>query len=439
MDEHATGTTRRPARILLYAGVPVAALTLLFGALYLFGDAKAPRVPSGVKINHAFKQDTVGLSCDACHEPNPSNARFMTFPNHETCGACHADEVDENSPNKNCALCHTQPDNKTWLRKDQVLSPLVRFDHTVHQKAGVDCAKCHTVFDKDVLTGNEMLPTMDTCVKCHADQKVAGGTSCTFCHVKGLETIKPQTHDSPEWKIVHGKGLNKDLIAANCTVCHTKELNNSCTKCHHQAPLTFVKTVACSTCHGAGWDTSRPKDHTPLWVTSHGKGLTQTRIDQRCSLCHNQASGNDCQSCHRREAPASHTIGWVQNLHGNAVRTNRQSCTTCHDQSECISCHNTTPPFTHTASWGAPYDRHCVSCHVEGGGYVSGGMQGNCGVCHSSTDVFAFHTSQAMPIVAHNTSLNCTSIACHTFGSALGPQHPSPKAGNAVCITCHTH
>jgi hypothetical protein len=280
-----------------------------------------------------------------------------------------------------------------------------------------------------------MLPSMDTCVKCHTDQKVKGGTDCTFCHVKGLEKIKPQTHTTA-WKLSHGAGLTKDLIDSNCRVCHTKELGNSCTTCHHQAPLNFGKTVACAQCHGEGFDKTRPKDHTPLWVSSHGKGLTQSRIDQRCSLCHTQANGNDCQSCHRREAPKNHTIGWTQNLHGVAVRSNRQSCATCHDQSECISCHTTNAPFTHTGSWGSPFDRHCLNCHIEGGGYLSGSMQGNCGVCHNSTDVFAKHAAQRFLPADHlgfgpYVTLNC--VQCHNVTSLT---HPAPRT-NGVCKTCH--
>lgn len=215
-------------------------------------------------------------------------------------------------------------------------------------------------------------------------------------------------------------------------MCHTKEEGNSCTKCHHQAPLTIGKTVACTTCHGSAVDKTKPQDHNAFWVTSHGKNLTQAKIDQRCSLCHNQASGNDCQSCHRREAPKNHTIGWSQNLHGNFAKANRQSCSTCHDQSECISCHTTTPPFTHTGTWGMPFDRHCLNCHIQGGGYTSGSMQGNCSVCHATTDVFAKHTAQPKP--ADHVPLGRTNcVLCHNVGSL---SHPTP-GNNAVCQTCH--
>ncbi len=421
-------TSPRRARIFLFVAAPLVILGLIFGALYVTGETKSRKTPSGLKVNHKFHTDA-GLSCDACHEQNPSNPRLVGFPNHENCAACHEDALDKASKKKNCALCHTQPDYKTALRKDKVLSPLVTFSHPVHEKAKVDCAQCHTVTDKDILTGDEMLPAMDTCVKCHTDRKVKGAGDCASCHVKGWEKLKPVSHDV-EWKLSHGAGLTKDQIDTSCRACHTKELGNSCTKCHHQPPVTIGKAETCSRCHGEGFEKARPKDHTPLWVSQHGKGLTQTRIDARCALCHTPANGNDCQSCHKREAPKNHTTGWSLNLHGVASRSARQSCATCHDQAECISCHTTTPPFTHTGSWGTPYDRHCISCHAEGGSYVSGGIGGNCSVCHKNTDTFARHTSQP----GHTTGLLC--LACHGIGG-IGPtvKHPYPAA--AQCVSCH--
>ena len=205
------------SRIVLYSAVSMALLALVFGAISLSGQAKASRALSGIKFNHKYHAEDVGVSCDSCHQLNSSSPRFMGFPNHDSCSACHADELDPTSAKKNCELCHTLPDYRTQLRKDRVLSPLVRFDHQQHQKSGVDCVQCHAVFDKDVLTGDEMLPTMDTCVKCHADQKIKGGTDCDFCHVKGLEKIKPKTHTAG-WTTSHGIGLTKEVINSNCRV-----------------------------------------------------------------------------------------------------------------------------------------------------------------------------------------------------------------------------
>jgi len=434
MNEQEKGTVRRPARIVRYAVVPVAVLALALGALYVRGEAKAARALSGLTMNHKFKTEQVGLSCDTCHEQNGANPRLMSFPAHDNCSACHAEAIDTASEQKNCELCHTRPDYKTLVRKNQVLSPLVKFDHQQHQKAGVECAQCHAVPDKDILTGNEMIPSMDTCVKCHTDRKVKGANDCSSCHVKGWEKLKPQNH-TLAWKTAHGAGLTKDQIDTSCKTCHTKELGNSCAKCHHQAPQTIGKSAACARCHGDGFEKARPKDHTPLWVSSHGKGLAQSKIDRTCSICHNPANGNDCQSCHKREAPKNHTTGWSFKLHGSSARSDRQSCATCHDQAECISCHTTNPPFTHTGSWGTPYDRHCISCHAEGGSYVSGGKPGgNCSLCHQSTDVYAKHRSLQYP--GHNVASNC--LLCHSISGGFGTniKHPFPPSA-PKCASCH--
>ncbi len=430
MDSQEKRKVRRPVRIALYVGVPAAALAFVLGALFVWGQAREGRALSGLKMNHKFHADQ-GLSCDTCHEQNPSNPRFMSFPDHDTCSACHEDALNASSPQKDCALCHTQPDYKTQVRKNQVLSPLVTFDHAQHEKAKVDCTQCHATVDKDVLTGNEMIPVMDRCVKCHTERNVPGANDCSSCHPKGWEKLKPPTHTAA-WKTTHGTDLTKEKIDSDCLACHTKQLGNSCTTCHHKALQTIGRSESCSRCHGEGFEKTRPKDHTPLWTLTHGKGLTQSRADGTCALCHNTANGNDCQSCHRREAPKNHTTGWSMNLHGMAARSDRQSCTVCHDQAECISCHTTNPPFTHTASWGEPFDRHCLSCHIEGGGYVSGGIGSNCSMCHNSVDIFAAHTS------LHGHTSGTTCLSCHGLTAGIGPaiSHPFPGSG-ATCVTCH--
>ena len=202
MNEQEKGRVRLPARIVLYAGVPVASWRSFSGPLHL-GRREGPPGPERPEIQPQVPHRDVGLSCDVCHEPNSSNTRFMSFPNHDTCSACHG-TTSTPTRRTRTASSATRSRLQDPAAEGPGPFPLVKFDHQQHQKAGVDCAKCHSVFDKDVLTGDEMLPTMDTCVKCHADQKVKGGTDCTFCHVKGLEKIKP-THTAA-WKTTHGVG-----------------------------------------------------------------------------------------------------------------------------------------------------------------------------------------------------------------------------------------
>jgi len=379
MSNRDGGEPRVSRRALAHAIVLLAGGLILGGPMHAGGRLEVAKVTSapntsGIILNHKFKTETVGIGCDVCHELNAANTRFMTFPTHETCAACHADQVDANSENKNCGMCHTLQGEKTYVRKNVVLSPLVSFDHKLHLDAKVSCERCHTVTDSNIRLNDEMLPKMDTCVKCHAQRNPKAASDCLSCHVKGFEKVAP------------------------------------------------------------AWD-SRPKDHTPLWVTNHGKGLTQATIDSTCSLCHTAASGNDCITCHKRsDPPSTHTTAWKLAGHGSRAKVDRQSCATCHDQSECVSCHTTNEPFSHTGLWGTPNDRHCLTCHFTGQSFVSGDLGGNCSFCHVDSVVYGKHRGLQKP--GHYSGSDCTT--CHLISGGAGPniRHPYPPDA-AKCASCH--
>ncbi len=360
--------------------IALAAVFFVPGALFASGTLEVTKVsrssakpitfpPSGITFNHKFHAETVGATCDVCHQTSDTSSRFMTFPNHDTCGACHADAIDETSAQKNCALCHNQPGYKTNLPKNVAFfSNVSSFDHKLHLDKNVSCESCHTATNFTAGKANETLPNMDTCVACHTKFNAKAASDCSVCHVKG-------------------------------------------------------------------YDTTRPADHGPLWVTNHGRGLTQAQIDSRCNLCHTVQNGDDCLTCHKRSSPPlSHTLAWQLQGHGVAAETNRQTCTVCHDQAECISCHTTNEPFSHTGLWGSPSDRHCLYCHLDSTNYVSGTVGSDCSFCHQASNVFAKHMS--LPMIGHNTGSDCTT--CHSLTAGVGPaiQHPYPPVA-AQCVVCH--
>ena len=410
-------------------------LTVLSTAIYLWGDFKNNR--SGLNMSHRSKIEDMGLDCTDCHTVKEDNPRFMTFPDHETCSMCHFDAVDETSADKDCSLCHNKPGNKVNTRKDMILSPLVIFDHDNHRKNGeVACLECHDkiLTEYDVEDPEAALPNMGTCIVCHKERGVGKVSDCMSCHVKDWEKIRPMSHDA-SWESVHGKDLSKDRIDSNCTSCHKEEFDNSCTDCHHEKEMRIGKTDYCGSCHASGFDTTRPKDHTPFWSSKHGRNLTRTEIDETCDMCHTIANNNDCQSCHKREAPKSHTTAWRIRSHGNRARINRETCSTCHTQSECISCHTTSEPTSHTGLWGSSYNRHCYNCHADGGNYVSDTSIGsNCTFCHRASEVVVKHRSNQYP--GHQVGNDCT--ACHSFSVGLGTKIPHPYVPDKnSCVSCH--
>jgi hypothetical protein len=432
MSNRNKGARRSLKRVFLYGISSFTAALVLFGAWYLWGEQKSR---SGITMNHQFKRDSVGAGCDLCHQISDADPRFVTFPTHETCSACHGDAVDETSAEKDCELCHNLPGYETHVRKNEVLIPHVKFNHRVHAEREINCEACHAVVDSSVLVGDEMLPAMETCVGCHKERSEIEAKNCASCHVKGFEKRRPSDH-SKEWIKSHGVDLTKERIDENCRVCHKAELNNSCTTCHHRKEYVIGKTDSCARCHGKGFEKKRPKDHTPIWVTNHGKRLTQEKIDANCTLCHTAQNRNDCESCHRREAPKNHNTAWRVRSHGNVARLDREKCSTCHDQSECIACHTTNEPFSHTGLWGSPYNRHCINCHMEGlvNKYVSGAVGGNCSFCHQSAEVYAEHKS--LPLPSGHSIANCTN--CHRISGGFGTniRHPYPT-DSAQCVTCH--
>ncbi len=423
-------------RIFLYAGLPVAVLFAAFGAWIVYAELSGR---SGINFNHAF-HEKLGAGCELCHQVNEKDPRLVGFPNHENCGLCHAGAVEEASPEKNCELCHSLPRYESRVRKNQVLSPLVRFDHARHAAKQVGCESCHPLLDQPFLTGDEMLPKMEpTCIQCHAERQVADVKDCSTCHLEGWQRTAPPDH-AGNWAALHSRDLDKKRIDAVCSACHTAQLGNSCTECHHQKGSRAVKTQNCALCHGKGFDNRRPKDHGPQWTLNHGKNLSQKRIDANCALCHTAAKGNDCLSCHRREAPKNHNTAWTALGHGQQARLKRESCATCHEQSECTSCHTTNPPFSHTGVWGSPRNRHCINCHMERDNFAGGGVGSNCSFCHQSADVYAKHKSVSYLANPIHPRVYDSCLNCHRLAGSAGKNipHPYPSV-DAVskCLGCH--
>jgi hypothetical protein len=222
---------------------------------------------------------------------------------------------------------------------------------------------------------------------------------------------------------------------------------STCMACHQAKNVK--DGTDCATCHtNAGIGSERPANHTPLWATTHGRGLSKKTIDQSCNLCHTAASGNDCASCHQREAPANHNRAWSLGSHGIAAKTNRNNCTVCHSEDQCITCHTTEQPATHTASWGSPLDKHCYTCHFQDlatSGYGSSKIGSNCGVCHMGASVLAKHReAPRLATRAGGTANLANCSTCHTPFSrgSLRIPHPFPSlnattVNSAQCLACH--
>ncbi len=223
----------------------------------------------------------------------------------------------------------------------------------------------------------------------HRAHATAGGLLCTTCHADVAdETEVP---------------LAPLAKKSDCMECHaSRGVANDCSACH--------RTI------GRDW---RPDSHGADWMRGHGERVRSgsEASPDRCSLCHEQASG--CNACHQREAPRSHDNTFRVRTHGLMASIDRGRCAVCHTQDSCQQCHSVTRPQSHRGGFGAPLQRHCTGCHFPL-------QEQGCAVCHPEAGE---HATTPLP-ANHVPSMNCRT--CHGNGVRL----PHPDGGH-VCTECH--
>lgn len=227
-----------------------------------------------------------------------------------------------------CTTCHPQPAGAA--------------PPAVERKA---CAVCHEQATPAYLPLAKPAP-LGLPVAFPHGQHVRGGVACVDCHDRILE---PAVAAGPV------------LGPARCFACHAE-----------RAPAGVQ--AACAGCHGVPMRKTRPADHATAWAARHGPESRLRVFDQHgrdCFACH----GNDaCRSCHRVQAPRSHTGLWRLRTHGVAASWDREGCKTCHEAGGCTGCHRETRPLNHTASWRAVHglaaqsadNQTCAACHARG-------------------------------------------------------------------------
>lgn len=318
----------------------------------------------------------------------------------------------------------------------------LKMNHKIHAENDVACSACHSV---DSNTRFMTFKGHDACSECHDQVKSSNKEDCKICHTnsEGKTALRKNINLSPLVNFDHKTHVEGGVKCIQCHISANIEKsvfgNNmiprmeTCVECHKDRKI--ADTDDCSTCHVDGYERIRPADHTPFWFRNHGRGLDSVMREKSCNICHTKKLGNDCLSCHRREKPKNHTIGWRVRSHAQYAQINRESCVTCHTQGECIACHTTNEPFSHTGFWGAPYNRHCINCHVTGGDFSgASGIQNNCTFCHRQGTIVSRHTTLPRPSGHSTSGCSDNGAACHN--GRLGLRHPYPTS-TFSCRSCH--
>ncbi len=350
-------------------------------------------------------KETEGKECENCHvsenwaqvELDHEKTDFPLKGKHREaeCTACHIGKVYTQAPKlcvdchslddkhlgslgSECGKCHQEEkwDKSAFLHDKDTKYPLRK----AHQK--LECDACHT-------PGRPVKEVGKTCVACHADSDVHGGSygeECKECHRETEWKDIGFDHDRrTEFKLL---GRHKDIT---CIACHhagikSVELKKECIACHEGDDRHAGKQgKKCERCHGqASWTGETVFDHGltdfPLIGLHEAASCSDCHIDANyedtardCVDCHssddvhNGAFANSCTGCHNPNGwnywQFDHNQDTEYPLEGSHVGI---ACGLCHKSSnkqlkaarQCIDCHSIDD--VHEGQLG----NRCERCHV---------------------------------------------------------------------------
>lgn len=170
--------TRRgmQARVILTAAAVVAIALMMLEYYVFFRSDIGPEQP--IPFSHRFHVSDRGLSCILCH-PGVINSANADIPTLETCMLCHHTVIYYHPQIERLRQLYSTGRPVAWARITQIPN-FVFFNHSVHWRAGFDCAVCHgeiAQMDRIVL---QQKIKMGFCRNCHVKESFS--TDCLICH-----------------------------------------------------------------------------------------------------------------------------------------------------------------------------------------------------------------------------------------------------------------
>ncbi|MBC8216621.1 MAG: cytochrome c3 family protein [Candidatus Marinimicrobia bacterium] len=252
---------------------------------------------------HQYHVEDEELSCGDCHggiELSVAVNDHAFLPLMDVCAECHEDEVDEDSDDADCTLCHTNEEDADTY-PDIVKRSGPDFSHQLHLESGKDCFSCHQNIETD---------------EAEDGRKLWADADCQACHVVST----PTSHDI-SWIDYHGA----ELTPAGGDACHLCHTESSCDQCHQLQQYA-------------------PKTHQADYLLAHGYDVRFGSKD--CSTCHSLS--DDCLRCHTEQQvmPMDHNFAnWATiegGMHTDVAMDEVDVCQSCHvpDDPTCYRCHN---------------------------------------------------------------------------------------------------
>jgi hypothetical protein len=188
------------------------------------------------------------------------------------------------------------------------------FSHRIHLQMGLACVGCHTAAASSTRAQDDLLPTRQVCLNCHADSELPAvatkpGTLVNeFSHALHLKigNVAPFLAKAIDTKsyLQPPDDIRRHLNTSNsCEACH-RGLEESdqvthaampkmadCLVCHSNIDNPF----SCETCHVKDAAFLKPASHVEHFLDLHSTG--KMHLDKTtCTVCH----GIDfrCMGCH---------------------------------------------------------------------------------------------------------------------------------------------
>lgn len=359
------------------------------------------------------------VACADCHRPPGSVGRMaVARATPEGCLGCHAHEAPEHlADGRDCRGCHVPLTGATGLSAERIAAFPKPASHDRE-----DFLRSHAPPTNLVLGACATCHAVESCTRCHmngqdlpsiaslgSDARVA-----SIVAAKAPEYPEPETHESLEWRWLHGEAALND--SQTCANCHSQD---SCGVCHETArPQQVASLPAPPQDDPRGVRLSHePLVHEVGFAFSHQAAATSN--EGACRTCH---TGSFCESCHDGPDKPSFHFGNFLQMHGPEAWGAETECATCHNPDVfCRGCHD--------ALGRGSEGRLDVAYHSDRpfwlfghGGAARQGLE-SCRTCHSQADCTQCHAAVgAWRVNPHGPGFDAERLA---------------DANPSMCLLCH--
>ncbi len=198
------------ATVLLAIGIYAAGL--LFGFSPAWYQGYAPEQP--IPFSHKVHAGNFKIPCLYCHG-SAEFAAHAEVPGLELCMNCHQAVKIESPWIKELSAAYANNQPVAWV-KVHVMPDFVRFNHSRHIAAGVECQTCHGPIHEMEKVYQYAPMTMGWCVDCHRNDNYLQSHRVEFSEKR--RALKGEGERSTiEELLGHKDPHNADI---SCSTCH---------------------------------------------------------------------------------------------------------------------------------------------------------------------------------------------------------------------------